>query len=128
MIRRAFEAGWGFAVTKTYGLDKDIVTNVSPRIVRGNAGGYKYGPGQTGFLNIELISEKTQAYWEAAVKELKQDFKEHVVISSIMYDMIEMRPLDATCIDTCINVYIYIHSRAGTQTNRLVPRCCVYAT
>ena len=24
MIRRAFEAGWGFAVTKTYGLDKVI--------------------------------------------------------------------------------------------------------
>ena len=24
MIRRAFEAGWAFAVTKTYGLDKVI--------------------------------------------------------------------------------------------------------
>ncbi len=35
MIRRAFEAGWGFAVTKTFSLIKDIVTNVSPRIVRG---------------------------------------------------------------------------------------------
>ena len=28
MIRRAFELGWGFAVTKTYGLDKDAVKNV----------------------------------------------------------------------------------------------------
>lgn len=35
MIRRAFEQGWGFVVTKTFGLDKDLVTNVSPRIVRG---------------------------------------------------------------------------------------------
>lgn len=25
MIRRAFEAGWGFAVTKTFSLDKDLV-------------------------------------------------------------------------------------------------------
>ncbi len=31
MIRRGFEAGWGFAVTKTFSLDKDIVTNVAPR-------------------------------------------------------------------------------------------------
>lgn len=36
MCRRAFEQGWGFILTKTYGLDKDLVTNVSPRIVRGN--------------------------------------------------------------------------------------------
>lgn len=35
MIRRAFEEGWGFAVTKTFSLYKDLVTNVSPRIVRG---------------------------------------------------------------------------------------------
>jgi dihydropyrimidine dehydrogenase (NADP+) len=35
MIRRGFEAGWGFVVTKTFSLDKDVVTNVAPRIVRG---------------------------------------------------------------------------------------------
>lgn len=28
MIRRAFELGWGFAVTKTYALEKDAVVNV----------------------------------------------------------------------------------------------------
>lgn len=39
MNRRAFEAGWGFALTKTYSLDHDIVTNVSPRIVRGTTSG-----------------------------------------------------------------------------------------
>ena len=39
MVRRAFEAGWGFAVTKTFSLDKDIVTNVAPRIVRGTTSG-----------------------------------------------------------------------------------------
>jgi dihydropyrimidine dehydrogenase (NADP+) len=97
MVRRAFEAGWGFAVTKTFSLDKDIVTNVAPRIVRGTTSGneislllqssigikaerkwwmrdfvlkyllivlgHNFGPGQGAFLNIELITEKTAAYW-----------------------------------------------------------------
>mmetsp|Transcript_27248 Transcript_27248/g.26291 ORF Transcript_27248/g.26291 Transcript_27248/m.26291 type:complete len:173 (-) Transcript_27248:1222-1740(-) len=34
MIRRSFELGYGFAVTKTFCLDKDAVTNVSPRIYK----------------------------------------------------------------------------------------------
>jgi len=34
MIRRAFELGWGFAVTKTFVLDKDAITNVAPRIFK----------------------------------------------------------------------------------------------
>lgn len=63
MIRRSFEEGWGFVVTKTFSLDKDIVTNVAPRIVRGTTSGHMYGPGQGSFLNIELITEKTAAYW-----------------------------------------------------------------
>uniref|UniRef100_A0A8D1Z3K9 Dihydropyrimidine dehydrogenase [NADP(+)] n=1 Tax=Sus scrofa TaxID=9823 RepID=A0A8D1Z3K9_PIG len=84
MIRRAFEAGWGFALTKTFSLDKDIVTNVSPRIVRGTTSGPMYGPGQSSFLNIELISEKTAAYWCQSVTELKADFPDNIVIASIM--------------------------------------------
>uniref|UniRef100_A0A671UTR8 Dihydropyrimidine dehydrogenase [NADP(+)] n=1 Tax=Sparus aurata TaxID=8175 RepID=A0A671UTR8_SPAAU len=84
MIRRAFEQGWGFALTKTFGLNKDLVTNVSPRIVRGTTSGNLYGPGQGSFLNIELISEKTAAYWCQSVTELKRDFPNNVVISSIM--------------------------------------------
>jgi dihydropyrimidine dehydrogenase (NADP+) len=95
MIRRAFEAGWGFALTKTFALDKvipvifldwlqfsnfqDLVTNVSPRIVRGTTSGQTFGPGQGAFLNIELISEKTAAYWCQGVKELKRDFPEKVI-------------------------------------------------
>ncbi|XP_034946599.1 dihydropyrimidine dehydrogenase [NADP(+)] [Chelonus insularis] len=84
MIRRAFEEGWAFAVTKTFALDKDQVTNVSPRIVRGTTSGHHYGPEQGSFLNIELISEKTAAYWCQSVAELKQDFPTKVVIASIM--------------------------------------------
>ncbi|XP_042900300.2 dihydropyrimidine dehydrogenase [NADP(+)] [Parasteatoda tepidariorum] len=84
MIRRAFESGWAFALTKTFSLEKDIVTNVSPRIVRGTTSGHIYGPGQGSFLNIELISEKTTSYWLQSIVELKKDFPDHILIASIM--------------------------------------------
>lgn len=58
------------------------MTNVSPRIVRGTTSGHTYGPGQGAFLNIELISEKTAAYWCRAVTELKRDFPEKVSIKT----------------------------------------------
>ncbi len=84
MIRRAFEQGWGFAVTKTFALDKDIVTNVSPRIVRGTTSGHHFGPNQGSFLNIELITEKTAAYWIQGIGELKRDFPDKIIVASIM--------------------------------------------
>lgn len=84
MIRRAFEAGWGFVVTKTFSLVKDLVTNVSPRIVKGSTSRHLYGPEQGSFLNIELISEKTEAYWCKSIKELKADFPSKILIASIM--------------------------------------------
>lgn len=84
MIRRAFEQGWGFVVTKTFSLEKDIVTNVSPRIVKGETSGFHWGPNQGSFLNIELITEKTCAYWCRSIRELKEDFPEHIVVASIM--------------------------------------------
>jgi dihydropyrimidine dehydrogenase (NADP+) len=89
MIRRGFEQGWGFAVTKTFALDKDLITNVSPRIVRGTTSNSHFGPHQSSFTNIELISEKTSAYWCKAIKELRRDFPERVVIASIMCALIE---------------------------------------
>lgn len=89
MIRRAFEAGWGFAVTKTFALDKDYVTNVSPRIVRGTTSGHVYGPGQGSFLNIELISEKSCQYWLSSIRELKKIYPKKVLIASIMCAFIE---------------------------------------
>ena len=57
---------------------QDLVTNVSPRIIRGTTSGHVYGPGQGSFLNIELISEKTAAYWCQSVAELKKDFPNNV--------------------------------------------------
>ncbi|CAI4227016.1 unnamed protein product [Auanema sp. JU1783] len=84
MCRRAFEQGWGFILTKTYGLDKDLVTNVSPRIVRGSTSGPVFGPNQGSFLNIELISEKSANYWLQCIRELKRDHPTKIVIASIM--------------------------------------------
>lgn len=95
MIRRAFDAGWGFAVTKTFALDKDYVTNVSPRIVRGTTSGHNYGPGQGSFLNIELISEKSCGYWLKSISELKRAHPSKVLIASIMcaYDESDWKEL-----------------------------------
>lgn len=84
MIRRAFEAGWAFVVTKTFSLDKDLVTNVSPRIIKGTTSRHHYGPEQSSFLNIELISEKSEAYWCNSITELKNDFPSKIIIASIM--------------------------------------------
>ncbi|KAF5303934.1 hypothetical protein FQA39_LY01719 [Lamprigera yunnana] len=84
MIRRAFEQGWGFAVTKTFGLDQENVINVSPRIVRGVTSGHHFGPQQGSFLNIELISEKEFTYWCRSIYELKKDFPNKIIIASLM--------------------------------------------
>jgi hypothetical protein len=35
-------------------------------------------------LNIELISEKTAAYWCQAIRELKADFPHHIIVASLM--------------------------------------------
>lgn len=60
MIRRSFEIGWDFAVVKTFALDKDTVTNISPRIYKSTTDNLKLEPS---FGNIELISEKSAEYW-----------------------------------------------------------------
>lgn len=60
---------------------QDLVTNVSPRIVRGTTSGHNYGPNQGAFLNIELISEKCANYWCKSITELKQDFPDKVIFT-----------------------------------------------
>ena len=60
MIRRAFEVGWDFAVVKTFILDKDAMSNVSPRIYKVGADPLKLEPS---FGNLELVTEKTAEQW-----------------------------------------------------------------
>jgi len=81
MIKRAFELGWGFAVVKTFALDKDEVTNVSPRIFRATVSPLQKEPA---FSNIELISEKRAKYWIEGAKEIKKEFPNKILIGSIM--------------------------------------------
>ena len=81
MIRRAFEQGWGFAVIKTFDLEKDAVTNVSPRIYKATV---SHVNRESSFANIELISEKSPRYWIEGAKEIKRDFPDKVLIGSIM--------------------------------------------
>jgi len=57
MVRRAFEAGWGFAVTKTFALDKDTVINVAPRIIRGTTSG-KQAPGFIFIYSVKSSEHK----------------------------------------------------------------------
>lgn len=84
MIARAFEAGWGFAVTKTFSNDKDLVTNVSPRIMSSVVAQQDLAVHKAGWMNIELISEKYADYWYNTIRELKTKYPKHVVVSSIM--------------------------------------------
>ncbi|KAJ6242846.1 dihydropyrimidine dehydrogenase [NADP(+)] [Anaeramoeba flamelloides] len=81
LIRRSFEAGWGFAVTKTFAKDRDTYPNISPRIC--SEIDENVGNNQKGFMNIELNSEKSMKYWLKAIQELKEDFPDRVVIASI---------------------------------------------
>lgn len=81
MIKRAFEQGWGFAVVKTFTLDKDEVTNVAPRIYKATTNPLQKEPS---FANIELISEKKAKYWVEGAKQIKKEFPNKVLIGSIM--------------------------------------------
>lgn len=81
MIRRSFECGFDFALTKTFVLDRDAITNVSPRIYKVAGDPLKL---ESNFGNIELITEKTAEYWIEGAKDLKKDFPEKILIGSIM--------------------------------------------
>ena len=86
MIKRAFELGWGFAVVKTFVLDKDEITNVSPRIFKATTNPLQKEPS---FSNIELISEKRAKYWVEGAKQIIKEFPNKVLIGSIMASPIQ---------------------------------------
>lgn len=71
---------------KTFVPDKDAITNVSPRIYKATTDPLRQDPG---FGNIELISEKSAAYWLQGSKEIKTLFPNNVLIGSIMCQYIE---------------------------------------
>eukprot|EP01084_Bolivina_argentea_P081602 147759_1 len=98
MIERAFDLGWGFAVTKTFVLDKDIPTNITPRIYNINKK-IDGGNGPLSFGNIELISEKTANYWCNGSHKLKEKYPSKILIASIMagFDLNDWSELIKLC-------------------------------
>lgn len=94
---------------------QDIVTNVSPRIVRGTTSGHLFGPGQGAFLNIELISEKTAAYWCRSVTELKKDFPNKVgfVFSSIITVRSRCNEKVGNILDSLVTAFLQFTSFSG---------------
>ncbi|MBU1702155.1 MAG: NAD-dependent dihydropyrimidine dehydrogenase subunit PreA [Candidatus Eisenbacteria bacterium] len=79
-IRRAFKAGWGGAVWKTF--DFEPIVNVSSRYGAVDYDGRKI----MGFNNIELISDRTLEDNLREIKEIKTEFPDHAVVVSLMVE------------------------------------------
>jgi len=77
MIKRAFEAGWGGAATKTIGLQGAV--NVRPRF-----GFLKERNRIVGMTNFELISEKGLDHWVDELTDIKAAFPDRPLVASIM--------------------------------------------
>ncbi|XP_065172464.1 dihydropyrimidine dehydrogenase [NADP(+)]-like isoform X2 [Atheta coriaria] len=103
MIRRAFEQGWSFAVTKTFTSNPHSAWN--PQIERTERSGYNLGPHQKAFFNVQVSSDKSVDYWCEALVELKKDFPEKIIIASIscphaVEDWTELsKKVEASCAD-----------------------------
>ncbi|MCL6478313.1 MAG: NAD-dependent dihydropyrimidine dehydrogenase subunit PreA [Peptococcaceae bacterium] len=83
MIRRAFEKGWGGAVTKTIKTDSITIKDVSPRFAA-----LKDGSGEVfGFENFELVTPKPLAYWTTEIAATKEQYPDRVLIGSIMAEL-----------------------------------------
>lgn len=79
MIRRAFEAGWGGAVTQTLTMESGKIHNVRPRL-----DAYWQKDALIGVMNIELVAARPLDTWLQEIYELKESFPEHPIIASIM--------------------------------------------
>lgn len=85
MIMRAFDEGWGGAVTKTIGPAKIPVHNVTPRLARLD----HHDKTGVGLLNIELISQYKPERWLADIREIKEKYPRNILIASIMAEVIK---------------------------------------
>ena len=78
MVREAFRKGWAGAVLKTTSLEDYVVDIAYPCI----AGSYNQGS-LVGMGNIDNISEFHMDKMELAVRQLKEEFPEKIVATSI---------------------------------------------
>jgi len=87
MIRRAYQAGWAGAVTKTLVMNASQVTNVTPRLASLS---FPCEPGEPrrifAFENIELVTDRRLEVWLKEIVELRKEFPDRLTIASIMDD------------------------------------------
>lgn len=81
MCAKAYDTGWGGIVFKTIGFF--IANEVSPRFDHLT----KEDTGFIGFKNMEQIAEHPLEENLAAIRRLKQDYPDKVLIASIMGEM-----------------------------------------
>lgn len=80
-LRRAFEAGWGGAVWKTFGHDPPVV-NTAARYGAIDYDGRKVA----GLNNIELISDRTMAENLREIAQIKREFPDRALFVSLMVE------------------------------------------
>jgi dihydropyrimidine dehydrogenase (NAD+) subunit PreA len=79
MIRRAFLAGWGGAVTQTLFYDANKIRNVRPRLHA-----FRTEEEVVGVMNIELVTTRAFDDWLEDIYLLKREFPQRPLIASIM--------------------------------------------
>jgi len=77
MIRRAFEAGWAGAVTKSIALEPAI--DAQPRLAR-----LAMGNKTIGLENIELTTQRNLEVWVKDIEEIKHHYPDHILFASLM--------------------------------------------
>ncbi|MCK4432293.1 MAG: tRNA-dihydrouridine synthase, partial [Methanomicrobia archaeon] len=77
MIQRAFDAGWGGAVTKTLALT--ATQNVMPRFASLRSEGKMIG-----FENIEQITDRELEEWLPGIQKTKQKYPNKLLVASLM--------------------------------------------
>ncbi|MFO0840581.1 MAG: NAD-dependent dihydropyrimidine dehydrogenase subunit PreA [Phycisphaerae bacterium] len=80
-VRRAFEAGWGGVIWKTFGNDPPVVNTAS----RYGAIDYE-GRKVAGLNNIELISDRPMAENLREIARVKRDWPERALFVSLMVE------------------------------------------
>ncbi|MFO0792725.1 MAG: hypothetical protein U0586_01545 [Candidatus Brocadiaceae bacterium] len=82
MIKRAFAAGWGGAVTKTIGLEP--VHDLQPRLQP-----LRHHKRNVGMENIELISRLTVHEWQGKIAAVKSAYPDLPLWASIMAALVK---------------------------------------
>jgi dihydropyrimidine dehydrogenase (NAD+) subunit PreA len=82
MIKRAFAAGWGGAVTKSIALEpaEDLQPRLQP---------LEFRKRKIGMENVELTTQLTVKEWQGEVAEVKSAYPDHPLWASIMDAPIE---------------------------------------